>query len=175
MNNKIGTTLLIALVFGLVVLAIVLAGFVIPISGADVVTDPREIFVTFGSALTGPLGALIIGICAGIAEPGGIPLASLLAHIAGALWMAFAYKKFVYERLAMPKRLLGWVVLIVIYYYVFVIPGFVIGLTAFYGETNPIALYATIGKGVVIEVLITTTVTTLAMLALPAKYHKPLW
>ena len=175
MNKKTGTILIIAFVFGLVVLAIVVAGFVIPIPGAGVVTDPREIFVTFGSALTGPLGALIIGICAGIAEPGGIPLASLIAHIAGALWIAFAYKKLVYERLEMPTRLLGWVVLIVLYYYVFVIPGFVIGLTAFYGEADPVALYATIGKGVVIEVLITTTVTTLALLALPAKYHRPLW
>jgi len=175
MNKKTVSTLIIALVFGLVVLTIVLAGFVIPISGAGVVTDPREIFVTFGSALTGPLGSLIVGIFAGIAEPGGIPLASLLGHLAGALWMAFAYKKLVYERLEMPSRLLGWALTIVIYYFVFVVPGFVIGLAVFYGEADPMGLYATIAKGVVIEVLITTTVTTLALLALPSKYQKPLW
>ena len=175
MNNKIWTSLLVAIVFGLVALTIVLAGFVIPIPGTGVVSDPREIFVTLGSALTGPLGAMIIGIFAGIREPGGIPLASLLGHIAGALWMAFAYKRLVYERLQMPARLLGWVILIILYYYVFVVPGFVIGLAAFYGEADPIGLYGELAKGVVVEVLITTTVTTLALLALPQKYQRPLW
>jgi hypothetical protein len=175
MNNKILTSLLVAIVFGLVALTIVLVGFVIPIPGTGVVTDPREIFVTLGSALTGPLGAIIIGILAGIREPGGIPLASLLGHIAGALWMAFAYKKLVYERLQMPSRLVGWIILVILYYYVFVVPGFVIGLAVFYGEADPIGLYGEIARGVVVEVLITSTVTTLAMLALPQKYHRPLW
>ena len=175
MNKNFWTSLIVAVVFGLVALAIVLAGFTVPIPGAGVVTDPREIFVTFGAALSGPVGALIIGILAGIAEPGGIPLASLLGHIAGALWMAFAYKKLVYERMQMPSRLLGWVVLIVVYYYVLVIPGFVIGLAAFYWEADPMGLYTALAKGVVVEVLVTTTVTTLAMLALPQKYQKPLW
>jgi len=174
MNRNIWTSIIVAAVFGLVALAIVLAGFTIPIPGAGVVTDPREIFVSIGSALTGPFGAVIIGILAGIAEPGGIPLASLLGHIVGALWMAFAYKKLVYERLKMPSRLGGWALLIVVYYYVFVVPGFVIGLTAFYGEADPVGLYITLAKGVVVEVLITTTVTTLVMLALPQRYHRPL-
>lgn len=109
MSRNIWTPIIVAAVFGLVALAIVLAGFIIPMPGTEVVTDPREIFVTLGSALTGPIGAVIIGILAGIAEPGGISLASLLGHIIGAL------------------------------------------------------------------VLITTIVTTLALLALPQKYHRPLW
>ncbi len=175
MNKNSWTPLIVALIFGLVALAIVLAGFTVPIPGTGVVTDPREIFVTLGSALTGPFGALIIGFLAGIAEPGGIPLASLLGHIAGALGIALTYKKFVYERMKMPARLLGWVLLIIMYYFVLVIPGFVIGLTAFYGEADPLGLYAALAKGVVVEVLVTATVTTLAMLALPQKYHKPLW
>ena len=175
MKNFNWTIIVVAAVFGLVALAIVLAGFTVPIPGAGVVTDPREIFVTIGSALTGPIGALIIGFLAGIAEPGGIPLASLLGHIAGALWMAFAYKKLVYERLQMPMRLLGWAVLIVVYYYVFVVPGFTIGLYLFYGETNPIELYAILGQGVVVELSVATIVTTLVMLALPRQQQKPLW
>lgn len=175
MNKNIWTPLIVAVVFGLVVLTIVLARFTVPIPGTGVVTDPREIFVTIGAALTGPLGALIIGIFAGVAEPGGIPLASLLGHIAGALWMAFAYKNFIYERLQMPIRLVGWIILVLIYYYVFVVPGFVIGLTAIYGEPDPIGLYVALAQGVIVEVLITTVVTTLALLALPQKYHRPLW
>ena len=175
MGKNIWTVLIVAVVFGLVVLTIVLASFTVPIPGTGVVTDPREIFVTIGSALTGPLGALIIGIFAGIMEPGNIPSASLLGHIAGGLWAAFIYKNFVYERLQMPIRLAGWVILVIIYYYVFVVPGFVIGLTAFYGEADPVGLYIALAKGVIVELLITTSVTTLALLALPKKYHKPLW
>jgi len=174
MNKNILTIIIVAAVFGLVALIIVLSGFIIPIPGTGVVTDPREIFVTLGSALTGPIGAIIIGILAGIAEPGGIPLASLIGHLAGALWMAYAYKRLVYERLQMPSRLAGWVVLIIIYYYIFVVPGFVIGLAAFYGEADPISLYITLAKGVVTEVLITAAVTAVVMLALPQKYHRPL-
>jgi hypothetical protein len=169
------TTLIVAFAFGLVALGIVLVGFIIPIPGTEIVTDPREIFVTLGSALTGPIGALIIGFLAGIAEPGGIPLASLLGHIAGALWMAFSYKKLVYERLEMPGRLLGWAVLVVVYYYLFVVPGFVIGLALFYGEADPIGLYKALAAGVVTEAIITTVVTTLVWLALPRAYQKPLW
>jgi hypothetical protein len=175
MNRQTWTTIIVAAVFGLVALAIVLSGFIVPIPGTEVVTDPREIFVTLGSALTGPVGAIIIGILAGIAEPGGIPLASLIGHLAGALWMAFAYKRFVFERMRMPSRLAGWAFLIVIYYYIFVVPGFVIGLVIFYGEADPLGLYVTLAKGVITEVLITTAVTTVAMLALPQKYHRPLW
>ncbi|HET6594499.1 MAG TPA: hypothetical protein VFG81_02670 [Anaerolineales bacterium] len=175
MNKNIWTSFIVAVVFGLIVLTIVLASFTIPIPGTGVVTDPREIFVTIGSALTGPFGALIIGLFAGIMEPGGIPLASLLGHIAGGLWMAFAYKRLVYDRMPMPIRLAGWVVLVIIYYYVFVIPGFVIGLTAFYGEKDAIGLFVALAKGVIVEISITTIVTTLVLLALPPKYHRPLW
>jgi len=169
------TTLIVALAFGLVALGIVLVGFIIPIPGTTIVTDPREIFVTLGSALSGPIGALIIGFLAGIAEPGGIPLASLLGHTAGALWMAFAYKKLVYERFEMPRRLLAWALSIVVYYYVFVVPGFVIGLTLFYGETDPISLYKALAIGVITETVIATVVTSLVWVALPRAYHKPLW
>jgi hypothetical protein len=175
MNKKNWSRLIVATIFGLVALALVLAGFTIPIPGADIVTDPREIFVTVGAGLTGPIGALIIGFLAGVAEPGGIPFASLLAHTVGALWMAFAYKKLVYERMQMPSRLLGWAVLVVIYYYVFVVPGFVIGLAVFYGEADPIGLFITLAKGVFVEVVVTTAVTTLVIFALPKKYQKPLW
>jgi hypothetical protein len=67
------------------------------------------------------------------------------------------------------------VVLVIIYYYVFVIPGFVIGLTAFYGEKDAIGLFVALAKGVIVEISITTIVTTLVLLALPPKYHRPLW
>lgn len=174
MKHPIVKILIVALIFGLAALAVVLTGFTIPLS-VGIVTDPREIFVTIGAALTGPLGALVIGFLAGIAEPGGIPLASLLAHITGALWMGFAYKKLVYARLNMPLRLLGWALLVLVYYYVIVLPGFSIGLYLFYGGESPITFYPLMIPTATPEALITTVVTTLVFLALPKRYHQPLW
>jgi hypothetical protein len=169
------TSIIVAIVLGLVALTIVLAGFTIPIPGTGVVTDPREIFVTLGAGLTGPMGALIIGFFAGVAEPGNISLASLIGHIAGALWMAYAYKKLVYERMQMPVRLLGWAGLIIAYYYIFVITGFSIGLALFYAGGNLVPIYTSIANGVTVEVILTMTITTLVILALPRQYQKPLW
>ena len=178
------TTLLVAAVFGAAALAIVVAGLTIPIPGTGVVTDPREILTTTGAALTGPFGGLVIGILAGIREPGGIALASLLAHITGGVWMGLSYKKLVYEHTEMPLRLLGWAAIVLLYYYAFVIPGFVIGQALFYpdgyaeayGEgTSVFQAYLELGKGVVPEALLTTLVTTLAYAALPRRHRRPLW
>jgi hypothetical protein len=168
--------LLVGLIFGLIALGVVLAELHVLIPGTDVVSDPREIFTTLGAALSGPIGGIIIGFLAGIAEPGGIPLASLLAHIAGGIWMGFAYKKLVYNRLQMPLRLLGWIGSVIIYYFVFAVAGFAIGLSLFYGDkTSIMQLYLAIAKGVVWEVCIVVIVTTLVWFALPSRYTKPLW
>ena len=172
-----------AAVFGAVALAIVLAKLTIPIPGTGVVTDPRELFTTLGAGLSGPIGALIVGFLAGIAEPGGINLASLLGHIAGALWMGFAYKKLVHERLEMPALLLGWAGLVVAYYFVFVLPGFTIGIALFhpdiyaefFGDVSIAQAYLALGQGALPEAVLTTLITTLAMAAIPVKYRRPLW
>lgn len=179
-----------ALVFGVVALSIVLAELVIPIPSTGVVTDPRELFTTIGAALTGPVGGILIGILAGIGEfwmrepEGRIPLASLLAHITAGLWMGFAYKQLVYKYLRMPFLLLGWAAIVLIFYYGFAVPGFVIGQALFYGDFY-IAFYGAdaslwqaykiLGAGVLPEALLTTLITTLVILALPKKYRHPAW
>ena len=180
----------IALAFGAVALVIVIAELFVPIPGTGVVTDPREIFATLGAALTGPVGGLIIGVLAGIGEAfigapaDRIPLASLLAHVAGGLWMGWAYKKLVFNRMQMPMLVLGWAALVVVYYFVFAIPGFVVGQSLFYpdqyvdfyGEgTSLIEAYLTLSQGVVPEALITTLITSLVIVALPRRYRRPLW
>ncbi len=177
--------------FGAAALAIVVAGLTIPIPGSGVVTDPREIFTTTGAGLTGPFGGIVIGILAGIREPGGIVLASVLAHISGGLWMGFSYKKLVRERTQMPLSILGWAAIVLSYYYVFVVPGFVIGLDWFYPDVYTEAYgegaslvraygelaigYGERGTGVLPEALLTTLITTLAFLALPRRHRRPLW
>ncbi len=176
--------LLPATAFGLAALAIVGAGLTIPIPGTGVVTDPREIFTTTGAALTGPLGGIVIGILAGIGEPGGLMLASLLAHVSGGLWLGFSYKTLVHNPLKMPASLVGWVFLVLTYYYVFVVPGFVIGQALFYPEgfieaygvgTSLIRAYTILGRGALPEAFLTALVTSLIFVALPMRYRRPLW
>lgn len=176
--------LLPATAFGFAALAIVVAGLTIPIPGTGVVTDPREIFTTIGSAFTGPLGGIVIGLLAGIGEPGGVKLASLLAHVSGGLWIGFSYKTLVHNPLRMPASLIGWVLLVLAYYYVFVVPGFVIGQSVFYPEgfvesygagTSWIRAYTILGRGALPEALLTALVTSLVLVALPIRYRRPLW
>lgn len=166
-------------------MAIVAAGLTIPIPGSGVVTDPREIFTTIGAALTGPWGGIVIGILAGIREPGDdIVLVSLLAHILGGLWMGFGFKILVYNRMQMPYICCGWMALILTYYYVFVIPGFVVGQAILYPDgfvdaygngTSWLQAYSILGRGALPEALLTTLVTTLVFVALPRRHRRPLW
>lgn len=176
--------LLVSAVFGSAALAIVEAGLTIPIPGSGVVTDPREIFTTIGAAFTGPVGGIVIGLLAGFREPGGIMIASLLAHVSGGLWMGFAYKLLVYKHLKMPFLLAGWVVLVLVFYYVFVVPGFVVGQAIFYPEgfldsygadSSVIDAYAVLGWGALPEAVLTAIVTTLVFAALPRRRRRPLW
>ncbi len=181
--RETGKLLVVAGAFGGLALAVVAAELTLEIPGTGVVTDPRELFTTTGAAFTGPVGAVVIGVLAGTLEP-DIPKASLLAHVAGGLWMGFAYKKLVHERLQMPAVLAGWAVLVFAYYYVFVIPGFVTGQALFYpavydesygAGTSWISAYGTLGRGAFPEALLTSVVTTLALTALPRRMRRPLW
>ncbi len=180
----LGRPVLTALAFGGAALLVVQAGLTLEIPNTGVVTDPREIFTTTGAGLTGPLGGLLIGILAGIREPDGIATASVIAHVAGGLWMGFAYGKLVFRNLDMPWLLVGWAAIVVAYYYAFVVPGFALGLSIFHSETfvaeygegaSVLTAYGSIGKGVVPEVIFTTVFTMLILAALPARVRRPAW
>jgi len=167
-----------AAAFGGAALALVLAGVTIPIPGTPVVTDPREIFTTIGASLTGPVGGVVVGLLAGIAEP-GIPLASLLAHVAGGVFNGLVYKhaswRFKDNKVV---SLALWAVQVLLYYVAVVIPGFVIGLMVFYPDPEYGGFFGFLGAleaGALPEALITTVVTTIIMAALPEKYRRPLW
>jgi len=164
-----------ALAYGGAALVIVLADLTVPIPGTDVVTDPRELFTTLGAALSGPFGGVLIGVLAGVATP-GFPLSSILAHVTGGVWMGIAYKKLVYDRLRTLVGLLAWAGIVLVYYYIFVIPGFIVGLALFYGKGAPfLPTYINVAKGVLPEALLTTGITAVAILALPGKHQRPLW
>jgi hypothetical protein len=165
----------IVLAFGLAALVVVLAGLIVPIPGSEVATDPRELFATLGSALSGPVGGAVIGFLAGVAAP-GYPLASVLAHIVGCVWIGGIYKYGLYRyvRTPLPLFLLGWVVAVALYYLLFLIPSFVLGVALFYGDASPLLpFYGRIVRGAFIEIVLTALITTVAMAALPGKYRRP--
>lgn len=166
----------VAAAFGGAALAVVLAGLTIPIPGTPVVTDPREIFTTIGASLTGPIGGIVIGILAGIAEP-GIPLASLLAHIVGGIYNGFVYKNLSWRaNESKGKSLALWALQVVGYYLLVVVPLFALGLAIFYPDQGTfVPLLIALESGVIPELIFTTVVTTIIMAALPERYRRPLW
>lgn len=171
-------TLGVAVAFGGAALAIVLAGITVPIPGTPVVTDPREIFTTTGAALTGPAGGVVIGLLAGIAEP-DIPLAGLLAHVVGGVFLGFTYKNlsWKYRAKARLSQLL-WILQIMAYYALIVVPLFAVGLVVFYPSSEYgsfLELLGALERGASWEMLITTAVTTIGLSALPSRYRRPLW
>jgi hypothetical protein len=176
-------TILISLAFGTGALLIMLSRIVIPIPGTQAVTDPRELMVTVGSALTGPLGGILIGLMAGIMEATqAIRLQSMLAHAISGLWMGISYKLLVYNH---PRinTLLGWAALVLLYYFAFLVPLSVLLIypdrqvfTLFYGEgLSVFQAYLLLAKAAAPEALFTTLITTLVMVALSKRYRRPLW
>jgi len=168
----------VAAAFGGAALALVLAGVTIPIPGTPVVTDPRELFTTIGGSLTGPIGGIVIGLLAGIAEP-GIPLASLLAHIVGGIYNGLVYKNFS-ARLKnnKPVSLAAWALQVMAYYALVVVPLFAVGVWIFYPDPelgNFWAFLGTMEVGAFPELMLTTVVTTIIMAALPERFRRPLW
>jgi PAS domain S-box-containing protein len=176
--------LLVAVSFGAAALFTIVAGLSGRVPGTSVFTDPREIFVTIGAAFSGPVGGVIIGILAGLGDPDpSVRLYVIALHIVGCLWIGWAYKRLVHDRLRMPAFLLGWNGILFVYYFVCAIP--VLGAVRlffpdFFARILPQSLPLSEGvvilmRGWVLEFVLTAIPTSLIFLVLPRYFRVPLW
>lgn len=161
----------------------------IPTFGLYVQSDAREIFVTLGAALTGPIGSIIIGTLAALPQvivqevPGwGIPIWG--SHVAAGVLVAYLYKYGIHKYMKMPWMLAGWAGTIILYYLLALIPVFLILLYWLASDTiEPIfgaqlsifEAYWAIAPSPLNEGTFTFIITSLFLLALPKKYTRPLW
>ncbi len=113
-----------ALIFGAATLIIEEMGFQTPVLGAAH-TDPRELLITIGAALTGPIGGVIIGLMSipWFTGLNGPYFPTLVAHVMAGLFIGITYKKLVYQRMDLPWLLFGWAGLVIVYYYLMLIPS----------------------------------------------------
>lgn len=167
----------VALVAGLAALLIVYLEITLPIPGLTVVTDPREVAVLFGSAASGPLGALLIGILAGAAVPAGNAAASMVAHSLGGVLFAVCYRRLAFRLKESTFRFtLSWIVSVFGYFYLVLMPVFILAHNAYHPEKYPfVETYMSIAAGAFGEAAVTVVVSTLIMLILPRRYRRPLW
>jgi PAS domain S-box-containing protein len=149
-----------------------------------VYTDAREIFVTLGAAFTGPAGGVVIGILAGLASPSPeFRLFSIGNHIIGALWIGWAYRRLVYERLRMPALLLGWVGIVFVYYFVCTLPLLLTARLLFpeffsraiVESDSFVGALLAVFQGWTVEFLFTSLATVTTLAVLPGAYRAPLW
>jgi PAS domain S-box-containing protein len=175
---------LIAAAFGCMSLLVILASFHLQVPGTKILTDAREVFVLIGAALTGPIGGIVIGILAGLGDPNTELHFYIIAnHVVGAVWVGWAYKRLVHDRIHMPLMLLGWVGVVCVYYFVCFIP--VVAVTKYLfsefflkilPEPQPfVQTLLVFYRGWLLEFILTTVLTSAVLLVLPRAARSPMW
>ena len=98
-------------------------------------------------------------------------IGDFIAHSTSLLVVAYCYR-FIHRRMKMPQLLIGWVLVVAIYYLMEValaVTLFKIAVPAL--ETT----YTFAFNSVRIEFPLVTTITCLILLALPERYRRPQW
>jgi len=176
--------LIISVILGLSAFLLILSDIQINLPGTNLSTDPREIFVLIGAALTGPIGAMISGALSSIYDPNpDIILYVVLQHMFAALWVSIGYKFLIFKNYSIPRFIIGWILIVLAYYYVFYIPIYVISYFFFpnvYSIINngPAPLWSSLFehyKGWTYEIIFTTVFSLIIMFALPFRYCIPKW
>jgi len=172
------------LIFGTLSFLISAANITIQVS-RDLILGPWEIFNTISAALFGPIGLLITQL--GMDTGGylyllkGVSLESqnvylitcdYVAHSVSMLAIVFGYK-FIYTRMKMPLFLVGWTLILGIYYVMLAIILQVFLYNTFVPEVE--ATYMFYFNNIPVELTVIIVITSLILLGLPARYRKPQW
>lgn len=177
-------SLILSVVFGLMSLLTVWSGIQFNLPGTGVATDPREIFNAIGSALSGPVGGIIIAVLSTL--KGSNPdlyLYITFQHIVSAVWVGWAFKNLGYKKFRMPALAGIWIFIMFVYYF----PAYIPGYTLLY-LFNPELWHKFVGpdfnfwsatikifSGWMPEIILTTFFTTMCIVAIPHNYRKPQW
>lgn len=167
----------IAAVTGLVAFTLVFLQITVPIPGTNVITDPREVVAILGAAISGPVGAVLVGVLAGVAVSDGNALASIVSHVLAGLAITLTYRFLtrVLQRSTLRFSVL-WAVSVAAYFYVVLMPTFILTHNLYHPEPYDFwPVYTTIARGAFAEAVGTIMITTLVMVILPRRYRRPLW
>jgi uncharacterized protein YhhL (DUF1145 family) len=169
-------------IFGVLSFLISAANITIEIS-EDLILGPYEILDTLSAALFGPIGLLItqLGMDSGAywyfikdvyPGPQGIYfiIGDYIAHSVSMVAVMFFYR-FIYERIKLPRLLVGWFLVMGIYYIMLVL----LQVTLFNIVVPGGATYLNYFSNVRLEFILVTFTTSLVLLALPERYRKPQW
>jgi len=96
--------IILVLAFGLGAMLIGFANRALP-QGTAAIVDGRDLLVTIGAVLTGPLGGAVIGLLAGI--PGSLPVVDIPAFIAGGFAAGLIARHCMSRSIWMPTAALG--------------------------------------------------------------------
>jgi hypothetical protein len=186
---KLKKTIWIPVTIGMVSAALILAAseanFSIPLENGSSI-GIGELFTTLSAALGGPLASIVTIFVAysihSILHPEFFPdmtsvyilLGDGVAHLCAMLVIAIGYYKFLSPWLRKTGIfLIGWFLLVCVYYYLALLPLVV----ALQSLANPgfTATYSSLARDFFPEFLGTATITTLIWLASPVRYRRPQW
>jgi len=186
---KVKKTIWIPLAIGMASAALILAAaeanFFIPLGNGSEM-GIGELFTTFSAALGGPLASIITIFAVysihSIFHPElfsdmtkvYIILEDAVAHLCAMLVVAVGYYKFLAPRMRKTGIfLVGWFLLIGVYYYLALLPLSVIFLNLIDSGQN--ATYPVYARNFIPEFLGTAVITTLVWFAAPVRYRYPQW
>ena len=97
-------------------------------------------------------------------------------------WMAFSYKKLVFEKFSSWVFFPAWIGLIVVYYLGVVLPVMVFGTSLFpdlfaslFPDSTPGQALLNFYASAWTEIILTSLITVVLMALLPKRLRKPLW
>jgi hypothetical protein len=170
-------------IFGSLSFLISAANITVQIS-EDLILGPWEILNTLSAAFFGPIGLLITELGLDISGyiyfiQGVYPapqdiyfmVGNFIAHTTAMMMVAFGYR-FIYQRYRMPRLLVGWFLIMVVYYLV----GVTLQVTLFNIAVPDLgAAYRLYFSNVRLEFVIVTIITSLTLTAVPERYRRPQW